>query len=112
MATRLLIEKGCRKIGLVVRNLENPIFSAKLLGYVSAMRDSGLSIEPDFIWELTGKSQFFQRRSRQIGDHLKIIGCSTGMSAPVATRESILSSCLRGWRQDSGNRHESSVTMK
>lgn len=94
MATRLLIEKGCRKIGLVVRNLENPNIQRKLLGYVSAMRDSGLNIEPDFIWELTGKSQFFNV-VQQIGDHLKNHRLLDGYVCTGSNEGIILSSCLR-----------------
>lgn len=94
MATRFLIDGGCRKIGLLMRNLQAPNIQRKLLGYVTAMRDSGLSIEPDFIWELTGESQFFSV-AQQINDHLKNHRLLDGYVCTGSNEGIILASCLR-----------------
>lgn len=94
MATRHLIEAGCRKIGLIVRDMNMSSISKKLVGYVCAMRDAGLSIEPDYIWELKVKSQFFQVL-QQINNHIKNNRLLDGYVCTGSNEGAILLSCLQ-----------------
>jgi|GEM_PF-5274162 DNA-binding LacI/PurR family transcriptional regulator len=95
-ATRHLIENNCKKIGLVVRNLfpSGPNIPKKLLGYINAMRDAGLPVEPDFFWELKGESQFFSAVS-QIDELLKMRRLLDGYVCTGSNEGVILASCMR-----------------
>lgn len=94
MTTCHLIENGCRKIGLVIRNIEHSNIQRKVIGYIRAMRDHRLAIEPDFIWELKGQSQFFSVVQR-INDHMKTHRLLNGYLCTGSNEGVILASCMR-----------------
>lgn len=59
MATCHLIATGRRRIALLAGDLALRPVQSKLTGYIRAMRDAGLAIKPDFIWEFKSY-KFFQ----------------------------------------------------
>lgn len=48
-ASRILLEKGCRRVALQLLTREDQYSAARLAGYSQAMAEAGLPIEPDMI---------------------------------------------------------------
>ncbi len=67
--TSELIAKGKKRIALLSIELEKISPQRKLAGYVQAMRDAGLPIGPDFLWEFPS-NRFFDV-ARDISKRLK-----------------------------------------
>lgn len=51
LATNMLIEQGHRHIGIITGNLQKPLALNRLNGYQKALRENGLTINPDWIVE-------------------------------------------------------------
>ena len=58
------------------------------------MREAGLSVEPDFVWELEGKTCFFIV-AQQMNEYLKKYSLLDGYICTGSNQGSILLSCLR-----------------
>ncbi|WP_343209950.1 LacI family DNA-binding transcriptional regulator [Anaerolentibacter hominis] len=50
-ATEILIEEGCRKIGIITGDLKLKIARERFLGYKAALADHGIPMEEDFIYQ-------------------------------------------------------------
>ena len=93
-AVHYLAGLGVRRIGLISNDLRRSSSQEKFTGYVRGMREAGLSVEPDFVWELEGKTCFFIV-AQQMNEYLKRYSLLDGYICTGSNQGSILLSCLQ-----------------